>query len=160
MSSSEKHGLGLAPVEAALRGARRPHSNSRLRAMFDHQRWLLSGGQFGRQLNITQETDSWRVDFREHDLDGVDFARARFKNVKFALCNLRMARFVGARLENVSFVGCDVEGADFRDAELSAVSFPDSNYRKALFNSEIACRRPVDESNSILIQTTKSAPTM
>lgn len=119
---------------------RRPLTVRRLQELYDHQRWLTSGGKFGEQLKIDQEGGGDRRNYVNYDLDGVNFSQAVFKHVGFVNCSLKGAVFSGAHLEYVFFLGCDVEGANFRGAYLNGSSdptFQETNHQKALFDSEV-----------------------
>ena len=138
----ELEARGLAQERASL-------SASRLRKLFDHQRWLGSNGSYGQQLNIEQSFTAHRRDFVNNDLDGVDFSRADFKNVSFVLCTLREAHFSGAKLQSVDFLECDLTGTDFNGAVLNGVTFQESNQREARFGNGIIWKPYTDGSVEI-----------
>jgi hypothetical protein len=128
-TAGEIDARGLSPERIPLTAVK-------LQKLFDHQRWLATGGRAGKRLYYRQIWGSTRKDFTNHDLDGMDFSSAQFVNIFFLQCSLRDVRFTGAQLECVTFLGCDLAGADFRCAKLEDVHFEESNYRQATFDPD------------------------
>ena len=98
------------------------------RALLDHQRWLSSGGRFGKRLECERDTA-----FVNCDLDGMDFSGADLASAYFDGGSARGARFVGANLASSTFESCDLEGADFTNANLVWATFA-TNHDKACFD--------------------------
>lgn len=98
------------------------------RALLDHQRWIASGGRFGKRLECEPDTA-----FVDCDLEGMDFSGADLNSAYFQGGSARGARFVGADLAHSTFESCDVEGADFSGADLSWATFI-TNHDKASFD--------------------------
>jgi len=114
-----------------------------LRELFEHHRWLASEGQFGTQLALKQDSEAYRKDICNCDLDGVEFSRAAFAHVQFVLCSLKNARFKGAQLDHVVFLGCDLTGTDFGDAKIINICFEETNYKRAYFDRNTIWSRAV-----------------
>ena len=105
----------------------RPPPAAILRLIVDHQRWINSGGRFGKRL------DRDELPFVNCDLDGVDLSGANLRHAYFDGGSARMARFIGTNLYNSKFDGCDVEGANFSRADLLEATFV-TNHDKACFD--------------------------
>jgi len=98
-------------------------TQTQTRELFQHQRWVASGGRFGARLHLEFGVRSGRRKFNALDLDGVDFSKASITRTDFDFSDLRQARFRGAALKDVTFKNCDLEDADFTGAMLENVSF-------------------------------------
>jgi hypothetical protein len=124
-----------------------------VRQIFEHQRWLQTGGRYGRRLEIRGTSSHSVYVLRTLDLNGIDFSKAILENVIFNGASLKEARFVEAELRAVQFGRCDVSGANFTGAKLDDVSFRDSNYHEARFDNVDTARvhwegrRPVSKAH-------------
>jgi len=98
-----------------------------LRRIFDHQRWLMTEGRYGKRMILKKKY------FENTFLEGVDLSGAVFANVAFSYSNLQEARFVGAEFFNVSFYHCNLERTDFTDAKGQHINFENSYSEKAIF---------------------------
>lgn len=96
------------------------------RLLSEHQLWLSSKGRAGKRL------DREELRFKDLNLDGVDFSKARLPYAHFEGGNVRGARFTGAYLHSATFNACDVGGTDFTGADLRWATF-DTNHEQARF---------------------------
>ena len=135
-------------------------SRTRLQGIFDHQRWLSSGGKFGKRLEIIQGFGSEAKNYGNADLASVDFSGAKLECVAFALCDLRNASFRGAELTDVYFLGCKFEETDFRGVWFNGVDFRETNYKKAKFDPETVIDRRVGSFPRIWAPKKPASPTI
>jgi hypothetical protein len=104
----------------------RPPPAALLRRLYDHQRWLNTGGRAGEQFVGSE------LLFKDCDLDGVDFSKVSLEFTTFKGGSLKGARFTKAVLFWTTFDGCDIAGADFGNANLRWAAFL-TNHEQALF---------------------------
>jgi hypothetical protein len=95
------------------------------RALYNHFRWVSSGGRFGQKLLPRRYVNC--------DLDGVDFSRAAVNVSYFDNCSLRGARFVNMGISGTTFDSCDLTGTDFTGTYIEITSFLNCNYQDAIF---------------------------
>jgi uncharacterized protein YjbI with pentapeptide repeats len=97
---------------------------------------VLGGGAFNR------------VRFTNCRMAGIDFSRAKLKNVTFVGCRLNMANFRFAHLDGVIFDDCTLIETDFQVGELAHVDFTNCTIEQAIFDQ---CKlRQVDARSSEL----------
>jgi len=100
-----------------------------LRPLYEHRRWLDSGGAIGARIG----GDNKVYDFRGLDLECVDFSLGFLNSTQFEHCNLKNAWFVNARLSGAAFDGSNLEGARFDRANMYVASLIGSEHMGASF---------------------------
>jgi uncharacterized protein YjbI with pentapeptide repeats len=100
-----------------------------LRQVFDHHRWLRSGGVLGKRFCA----EALQLD--EMDLAGADFSKAHLPRVTFHRTKLTGTSFVGCNLEGAYIVDAEIGGANFDSAKLKGALFDGSNFGDSFFGS-------------------------
>jgi uncharacterized protein YjbI with pentapeptide repeats len=104
------------------------------RRIYDHQRWMETGGQVGARADLKgcnlSKRDLRYVDLSGADLTGCVFDGADVSGGKFVLCQMVKTSFGAARLVGTDLSGSDLSDSNFKRANLTRCMLGEVDLKK------------------------------